>query len=175
MTRHRNIARLSEIPQEPLPSPEGTVFGGLRQRIGASVGAKKLGYGVFTIPPGKTAFPSHVHGVNEEMIHILEGRGVLRFGNDRIPVDAGTFIACPAGRELPHQLVNDSTEDLRYLVVSTMTYPEIVDYPDSRKIGVYSGPSTSGEKPFRALYARGTEVPYFQGETGIDHETPTKE
>jgi len=174
MTRHRNIASLSEITEEPLPAPDGTAFGGMRQRIGAAIGAEKLGYGVFTIPPGKTAFPIHVHGVNEEMIHILEGHGTLRFGDERVFVDAGTFIACPSGRELPHQLINDSAADLRYLVVSTMMYPEIVDYPDSQKIGVYGGPSNSGEKPFRALYVKGSAVPYFQGETGVDPDTPTK-
>ena len=167
MTRHRNIAPLADIPQEPLPSPDGTTFGGARQRIGSAIGAEKLGYGVFTIPPGKTAFPSHAHTVNEEMIYILAGHGSLRFGSERVSVDAGTFIACPPGGELPHQLINDSAEDLRYLVVSTMVYPDIVDYPDSQKVGVYAGSSRAGEKPFRALYPKGSDVPYFQGETGV--------
>jgi uncharacterized cupin superfamily protein len=169
MARHPNIVRLSDIPEEPLASPDGTRCGGVRQRIGNSVGAEKLGYGVFTVPPGKTAFPSHVHGVNEEMIYILDGQGTLRFGNERIPVESGTFIACPSGYELSHQLINDSARALRYLVVSTMVYPDIVEYPDSNKIGVYTGPSTSAKKPFRALYEKGSEVPYFHGETGSGH------
>lgn len=172
MTRHRNIARLADIPHEALPSPDGTTFGGVRQRIGSAIGAEKLGYGVFTIPPGKTAFPSHAHTVNEEMIHILEGHGTLRLGSERVSVAAGTFIACPPGGELSHQLTNDSDQDLRYLVVSTMVYPDIVDYPDSQKIGVYAGSSRAGEKPFRALYTKGSEVPYFQGETGVEPDAP---
>jgi len=164
---------LADIPQEPLPAPGGTSFGGVRQRIGSAVGAEKLGYGVFTIPPGSTAFPAHAHTVNEEMIYILEGHGTLRFGLERVVVGAGTFIACPSGGDLPHQLINDSAEDLRYLVVSTMSYPDVVDYPDSQKIGVYAGPSRSGEKPFRALYSKESEVPYFHGETGVDPDTAT--
>lgn len=167
---HRNILHLSQVSQEPLPGPEGTCFGGFRQRVGAALGAAKLGYGVFAVPAGKTSFPYHVHGVNEEMIYILEGEGTLRFADDTIPVTAGTFIACPAGWEHPHQLVNTSDRELRYLVVSTMEYPEFVEYPDSKKIGVYAGSSTSSEKPFRALYLKDTSVPYYQGETGSEVE-----
>lgn len=77
MVQHPHIAYLSDVPGEPLRAPGGTCFGGARQRVGAAIGAQKLGYGVFTIPPGKTAFPFHVHGVNEEMIHVLEGRGAV--------------------------------------------------------------------------------------------------
>ena len=164
--RHKNIVHISDVPSEPLPTPEGTSFGGLRQRVGVAVGAQKLGYGLFTVPPGKTAFPLHVHTLNEELIHILDGEGTLRFGDETVAVRAGMFIACPGGVELTHQLVNTSEAELRYLCVSTMQYPDIVHYPDSGKVGVYAGPGASGQKPFRGIYKKGTEVPYFQDETG---------
>ncbi len=34
MTKHKNILHLSETPSDPLPAPEGSSFGGLRQRVG---------------------------------------------------------------------------------------------------------------------------------------------
>lgn len=163
---HKHIAHVSDIPEEPLPAPEGTSFGGTRQRVGLAVGAQKLGYGLFTVPPGKTAFPIHVHTLNEEMIYILEGEGTLRFGEETVAVRGGMFIACPGGVELSHQLVNTSDADLRYLCVSTMQYPDIVHYPDSGKVGVYAGSAAGGGKPFRGIYEKGTEVPYFKGESG---------
>lgn len=163
---HKHIVHISDVPSEPLPAPDGTSFGGLRQRVGVAVGAQKLGYGLFTVAPGKAAFPLHAHTLNEELIYILDGEGTLRFGAETVAVRAGMFIACPGGPELTHQLVNTSEADLRYLCVSTMQYPDIVHYPDSDKVGVYAGPGASGQKPFRGIYKKGTVVPYFQDETG---------
>lgn len=137
MEKQKNIIHLSKVPLEPMKAPEGSPFGGLRQRIGTAIGAKKLGYSFFTVPAGKAAFPFHLHHTNEEMIYILEGEATLRLGKEEIAVSAGTFIACPPGQDYPHQLINTSNEDLRYLVVSTMEYPDISEYPDSHKIDAY--------------------------------------
>ena len=162
----KHIVHVSDVPEESIPAPEGTSFGGTRQRVGLAVGAEKLGYGLFTVPPGKTAFPLHVHTLNEELIYVLKGEGTLRFGDEEVAVRAGMFIACPGGVDMTHQLVNTSEADLRYLCVSTMQYPDIVHYPDSDKVGVYAGPGASSQKPFRGIYKKGTEVPYYQDETG---------
>ena len=94
---HKHIVHISDVPSEPLPAPDGTSFGGLRQRVGVAVGAQKLGYGLFTVAPGKAAFPLHAHTLNEELIYILDGEGTLRFGAETVAVRAGMFIACPGG------------------------------------------------------------------------------
>ncbi|MBI4490794.1 MAG: cupin domain-containing protein [Deltaproteobacteria bacterium] len=168
MVKHKNVIQLSEIPSEPMKVPKGSSFGGLRQRVGAAIGAKKLGYSFFTVPPGKAAFPFHLHNTNEEMIYILEGEATLRLDKQEIPVSSGTFIACPPGPEHPHQLINTSTHDLRYLVVSTMEYPDISEYPDSNKIGAYV--TSAAEGGFRALYRKDTNIPYYDGERGEEIE-----
>ncbi len=175
MTKHKNVLHLSETPSEPLPAPEGSSFGGWRQRVGLAVGSKKLGYSIFTVPPEKAAFPFHLHYSNEEMIYILEGKGTLRLGTDVIPVSSGTFIAFPPGPDNPHQLINTSTENLRYLVVSTMDYPEIAEYPDSKKVGAYvTSASPASSRNFRALYVKDSSVPYFEGETCSEIESIKK-
>jgi hypothetical protein len=38
------------------------------------LGAKKLGYNLTVLPPGKSAFPFHCHSVNEEMFFVVAGR-----------------------------------------------------------------------------------------------------
>src|SRR3954470_17005508 len=106
MAQHRHVARLSDVASEDFKGPDGSPFGGKRQRVGWAVGAAKLGYSVFTVPPGKAAFPFHAHHANEEMIYIFEGEGLLRIGGEETFVAAGMFIAFPAGAEKPHQLVN---------------------------------------------------------------------
>ena len=164
--RHKHIAHISDVTTEPVSAPENSSFGGVRQRVGAAIGARQLGYGVFTVSAGKAAFPFHAHTLNEEMIYILEGEGTLRLGEENVTVCSGMFISFPGGGELPHQLVNTANADLRYLCVSTMQYPDIVQYPVSGKVGVYAGPSASGHKPFRGIYKKGTEVPYYKDESG---------
>src|ERR1051325_2549619 len=97
MAQHKHVVRLADVALDDLKGPEGSPFGGKRQRVGAAVGAAKLGYSVFTVPPGKAAFPFHAHHANEEMIYIFEGEGTLRIGADATPVAAGMFIAFPPG------------------------------------------------------------------------------
>lgn len=168
MAKHKNVIHLSEVPLEQMKGPDESPFGGVRQRAGAAIGAKKLGYSVFTVPAGKAAFPFHLHHTNEEMIYILEGEATLRLGKEEIAVSLGTFIACPPGQDYPHQLINSSKKELRYLVVSTMAYPDISEYPDSQKIGAYV--TSAAEGGFRALYRKEGNVPYFDGESGFEIE-----
>ena len=47
------------------------------------------------VPPGKKAFPHHVHHVNDELFVILSGEGTLRFGAERYSVRSGDVIVCP--------------------------------------------------------------------------------
>ncbi|HXV74396.1 MAG TPA: cupin domain-containing protein, partial [Sphingomonadales bacterium] len=57
--------------------------------IGKKIGAKRLGYNVTVVPPGKCAFPYHLHHTNEEMFLILEGEGQLRYNGKEYPLRKG--------------------------------------------------------------------------------------
>jgi uncharacterized cupin superfamily protein len=168
--KHKHVVDLIEVALEKINAPEGSAFGGLRQRVGAQIGARKLGYSFFNVPPGKAAFPYHTHTGNEEMIYILAGDATLRHGTQQLAVSAGTVIACPPGAEYPHQLINTGTEELRYLVVSTMEYPDLSEYPDSNKVGAYATAAVGPQVGFRALYVKDKNVGYYEGEDGIEIE-----
>lgn len=71
----------------------------------------------------------------------------------------------PSG-EYAHQLTNSDAVELRYLVVSTMQYPDLSEYPDWTKAGAYSSPAVGPNAAFRALYVRNRNVNYYEGETG---------
>jgi uncharacterized cupin superfamily protein len=166
MAKHKHIINLSEVPLDKVNAPEGSAFGGTRRRVGAHIGAQKLGYSFFYVPPGKAAFPFHTHSRNEEMIYIIEGEGVLRFDKEELAVTAGTIVACPIGAEYPHQLINTGANELRYLVVSTMDFPDICEYPDSNKVGAYAAAGIGSQAGLRALYIKDRNVDYFDGEDG---------
>ena len=170
MAKHTHVIHLSDVPADRVSVPEDSPFGALRQRVGARIGAEKLGYSFFNVSPGKAAFPHHTHAANEEMIYIIDGAGALRFGKEELAVSAGTVIACPAGAEYPHQLINTSDRELRYLVVSTMEYPDICEYPDSNKIGVYATTAVGQRVGFRALYVKDKNVGYYENEDGQEIE-----
>lgn len=142
---HRPVINLDEIAiEDRLPffqPPSGAAerFGSRSGLVGARIGARLLGYNVTVVEPGKRAFPLHNHHANEEMFFILQGTGELRIGEERYSIRQGDFIANPpGGPENAHQIINTGQEELRYLAVSTMIYPEVVEYPDSGKLAAMS-------------------------------------
>jgi uncharacterized cupin superfamily protein len=73
------------------------------------------------------------------MFFVLEGEGSVRIDDAVHKIRKGDFISLPPGPDSGHQIVNDSKAPLRYLAVSTMIVPEVVEYPDSVKIMATAG------------------------------------
>ena len=63
------------------------------------------------------------------------GTGEYRIGEERLPIRAGDCLGAPAGGEA-HQIINTGAEELRYIGFSNNMNAEVVEYPDSGKIGV---------------------------------------
>jgi uncharacterized cupin superfamily protein len=160
------ILNLENVPFQP--RSHGQRFEARIAPVGAELQSRKLGFNVTVIPPGKRAFPYHAHHGNEEMFFILEGEGSIRIDGATHRIRQGDFISLPPGRESAHQIVNDSQAPLRYLAVSTMEVPEVVEYPDSGKLGVTAG--TPGGRPVAAGSIRhftrlADGVDYWDGES----------
>ena len=167
------IINLDALQSFPIGAPGSEVpeafQGATVAPISPRIGARKLGYNLTEVPPGKSAFPFHNHYANEEMFFILSGEGELRIGEQRYPVRANDVIACPpGGSETAHQLRNtSSSEVLRYLSVSTAISPDYVQYPDSGKSGaaVYLGRDENGRpKAIRLINREGANLDYWDGE-----------
>ena len=144
------IMNLDEVAFDDIE--ENGKYTSKRGSIGRHIGARKLGYSLNVVPPGKRAVPFHNHHVNEEMFLILEGEGELRFGDQRYPIRKHDVIACPTGGpEVAHQIINTGTTTLRYLALSTMSELDSCEYPDSGKILIVSDQGDAGlHKMFRA-------------------------
>ena len=135
--------------------------------VGAEVESRKLGFNVTVVPPGKRAFPYHAHRGNEEMFFILEGEGSVRIAGAVHRIRKGDFISLPPGRASAHQIINDSKAPLRYLAVSTMEVPEVVEYPDSGKLGMMAGSlggRPASEETIRHFARLKDGVDYWDGE-----------
>ena len=118
--------------------------------IASEIGAKKLGYNLTVVPPGKKAVPFHNHRNNEEMFFIVDGIGTLRFGENEYPLRKHDVIACPpGGPEVAHQIVNTGGGDLTYLALSTLDPVEIAEFPDTGKVVSFVGQGP--DKEFRHI------------------------
>lgn len=123
-----------------------------------------LGCAVHVVPPGKKAFPFHRHHVMDELFVIVSGSGEYRFGDERFPLRAGDLVGAPAGGRA-HQIINTGSEDLRYLGISSVGGVDIVEYPDSKKIGLAAGIKNADFKTATfAGVGRLQSADYYDGE-----------
>lgn len=166
-----NLADVELRSESPGRVPHGDSAGQYDIRwaeIASRIGARKLGYNLTVVAPGKRNCPFHSHRAEEEMFFILAGSGELRYGDERHPLRAGDIIACPTGGpETAHQIINTGDVEMRYLAVSTMAPVEICEYPDSGKFGVYEdAPDDAGGRHarFRHLARHEDARDYWEGE-----------
>ena len=69
------------------------------------------------------------------------------------------------GRDGAHQLLNDSSEPVRVLVVSTMVYPDVVEMLDSDKILAKSAPPGTADR-LALAFPRSAQVDRLADEPG---------
>lgn len=159
---HKPFVNLDELVFDDVE--DNGYYTSRRALFSAGIGARKLGYNLTELPPGKAQCPFHSHREEEEMFLILDGEGELRFGEQRYKLRKHDVVACPTGgAEVAHQIINTGSTALRYLSLSTMSSTEVCEYPDSNKIGVFA--STSASSGVRKMFRAGSGVDYYDGES----------
>lgn len=134
-----------------------------RAQFSADIGARKLGYNLTVLPPGKAQCPFHSHRGEEEMFLILEGEGELRFGDQRYRIRKHDVIACPTGGpEVAHQIINTGGTEMRYLALSNLVDIEACEYPDSNKVLICA--NEQGTPRLRKMFRAEATVEYYDRE-----------
>jgi uncharacterized cupin superfamily protein len=144
----------------------GQLFESHTARLIPATEDRGLGAMVVVLPPGKRAVAYHLHHAEDEMYVILEGEGTARIAGELIPVRAGDVVYTPAGRDYPHQIVNTSDKEMRYLSIGTHARADICEYPDSGKFMAYTG-GASGV-PLVVIQRTDASLPYWDGEPTSD-------
>ena len=160
LVRNIHDVKLEHYRREPLYD---TRCGGVIGPDVAGTVARELGAGYDILAPGKMSCPYHFHYAQEEMFVILEGEGTLRVAGEMIPIRAGDVIDIPPGPEYPHHIINTSNAPLRYLSISTQQRPEVAEYPDSGKYGVFTG-DQRGLIAGRRMHRTDADLDYWDGE-----------
>jgi uncharacterized cupin superfamily protein len=137
--------------------PEGFRSGMFR--FGPQMDAKETGASLYELPPGQALSPYHYEYGEEEWVLVIEGRPSVRMPEGTEQLEHLDVVFFPKGPAGAHQIRNDSDSAVRVLMWSTVVYPTATAYPDSDKIGVWTG-----DKDEDVMVPRSSKVDYFHGE-----------
>ena len=130
-------------------------------RLGPLLSASQLGLSVYELPPGQAICPYHYEYAEEEWLLVLEGRPTLRHPEGEDVLAPWDVVCFPTGPQGAHGLRNETDQTVRVLMWSSVKYPAATVYPDSDKIGIWTG-----NRDDDLLVPRTSGVDYYAGETG---------
>jgi uncharacterized cupin superfamily protein len=127
--------------------------------VGARIDAELIGGSMYELEPGDRLWPYHTHHANEEWMIVLRGTPTLRTPEGERELEEGDVVCFRRGKDGLHQVRNGTAVPIRVLMLSSMNMPDVVEYPDSGKVGARS---VAGE---RILLGRpGPILDYWDGE-----------
>ena len=137
------------------------------ESVGLKAGGERLGASLYEVPPGQSTFPFHYHLANEELLVVLQGQPHLRGPDGWRQLEEGEVVAFPVGERGAHQLVNRTTDEVRFLMISEMRGPDVGVYPDSGKVGVREHAPGSGREGVRLTFRAEDARDYWDGEPEV--------
>ena len=129
-------------------------------RPGPGFGASQTGASVYELPPGEAVCPYHYEYAEEEWLLVLSGTPSVRTPDGIEQLAPSDLVFFPRGPEGAHQVRNDSADPARVLLWSTIVTPAATAYPDSDKIGIWTGIKSED-----VMVERSSRVGYYHGET----------
>jgi uncharacterized cupin superfamily protein len=116
-------------------------------RLAPGAGLEKLGCTLYELDPGGQAAPYHMHHGNDELLLVLDGTVELRTPEGTRTLGAGALAGFPAGPDGAHRIRNVSERTARYLLVSTMNFPEVAEQLDTGTILAMGSPGSGWAFP----------------------------
>ena len=128
-------------------------------RLGKTVGSEQTGISMYEVPPGEAICPYHYEYGEEEWLLVLEGRPTLRRPGGSEPLEPWDVVLFPPGPEGAHRVRNGTEAPVRVLMFSNLTAVGASVYPDSDKIGIWTGNDDD-----EIVVRRSSGVDYWDGE-----------
>ena len=104
----------------------------IAKSLGDAVGLKNIGVHLVAVEPGKETTEYHKHYYEDECVYILSGSATLIMDGERQPIGKGDFVGFPRDT-VAHNIINDGTETLVYLLMGQRLEQDVADYPDKAK------------------------------------------
>jgi uncharacterized cupin superfamily protein len=127
---------------------------GFRWRVawlGRQLGAARIGGSLYELAAGERTFPYHFHHGMEEWLIVVDGAPTLRGPDGERELRRGDVVCFPTGPEGAHQLRGPGL----VLLLSASRPVEVLEYPDSAKIGA---------RPPGSIFREADAVDYWEGE-----------
>jgi uncharacterized cupin superfamily protein len=138
--------------------PEGFRSG--MTRLGKLLaGAEESGITVYELPPGQAVCPYHYEVGEEEWLLVLEGNPTLRSPKESKRLEPWDVAFFEKGAAGAHGIRNETESTARVLMFSTVVLPTATVYPDSDKVGIWTGDPEAD-----VIVRRDSRVGYFDGE-----------
>jgi uncharacterized cupin superfamily protein len=135
--------------------------GGGRVDVGTAAGSAATAMYLYDLAPGQSSCPYH-YEYEEEWLLVVEGSVVIRVPGGERTLARGDVVCFPAGPHGAHKISNRSGASARTLVFSRARVPAVSGYPDSDKVGLWTGDGVNDDLFFR----RETSVAWSHGEEG---------
>lgn len=108
-------------------------------RLGPALGARRTSATLYELPPGQAVCPYHYEYGEEEWALVLAGHPSVRTPAGVARLDPLDLLCFPAGPAGAHQIRNDDAAPARVLMWSEVVVPTGTAYPDSGKVGLFTG------------------------------------
>jgi uncharacterized cupin superfamily protein len=128
--------------------------------VARRVGSAATAMFIYDLAPGQSSSPYH-YEYEEEWLLVIDGSIEVRAPDGEHTLKRGDLVCFPAGPGGAHKLMNRSESPARALLFSSARVPAVSVYPDSDKIGVWSGDEAND-----LVFKRGSAVPWSEGEEG---------
>ena len=147
-------AQLARDPDDPPGYEAGYV------RLGPLLEATRIGATIYELGPGQSNCPYHYEYGCEEWLLVVEGRPTIRHPGGEDELGPGDLVCFPEGPEGAHKVTNGTEESVRVMILSTKGDPAAAVYPDSDKIGIWTGNDAD-----QLIVRRESGVDYWDRET----------
>ena len=119
-------------------------------RVGRVIEGDQIGASLYELGDGERTYPYHFHHGTEEWLLVVGGTPTLRTPAGERVLREGDVVCFPAGPDGAHQVAGPGS----VLLLSSRSSPEVVEYPDSGKVGARPG----------GTYRAADGVDYWYGE-----------
>jgi uncharacterized cupin superfamily protein len=79
------------------------------------------------------------HHASDALLIVLRGRPTIGTPDATRKLNEGDVLPLPRGPKGDRTITNDTPDAARVLIISTNIDPEVAEYPDSGKVGIWVG------------------------------------